>query len=370
MYYNDPNRTNCGNIPGNYRPDEPAFDACRCPGAGGNTPGCNCCNRGPTGPQGPMGPRGCPGPQGPMGYPGPQGPIGPAGPRGPQGFPGNPGPTGPAGPTGATGTNGMNGIMGPTGPTGATGATGANGLNGAIGPTGPTGANGPAGATGATGPTGPTGVTGVTGPTGPTGANGVTGPTGPTGATGATGPTGANGVTGPTGATGPAGDANSACCGCTEQIINILQQIITLYPNNNIFVTLKSGDAVVGLPGTLISGPNGRIGLFGVTTSQNLTQFLSVCNIDTIQINNATYNDAIIYLPEPVPAPTDCCSDCESTIRSRLPVGTPNVSIITNTQTPSTGTVIRNEFGMIVLANEAAATVTFISSCSIDLFII
>ena len=319
MYYNDPNRTNCGNIPGNYRPDEPAFDACRCPGAGGNSPGCNCCNRGPTGPQGPMGPRGCPGPQGPMGYPGPQGPIGPAGPRGPQGFPGIPGPTGPAGPTGATGTNGMNGIMGPTGPTGATGATGANGLNGAIGPTGPTGANGPAGATGAT---------------------------------------------------GPAGDANSACCGCTEQIINILQQIITLYPNNNIFVTLKSGDAVVGLPGTLISGPNGRIGLFGVTTSQNLTQFLSVCNIDTIQINNATYNDAIIYLPEPVPAPTDCCSDCESTIRSRLPVGTPNVSIITNTQTPSTGTVIRNEFGMIVLANEAAATVTFISSCSIDLFII
>ena len=125
-----------------------------------------------------------------------------------------------------------------------------------------------------------------------------------------------------------------------------------------------------GFPGVLISGPNGRIGLFGVTTSQNLTQFLSICSIDTIQINNATYNDAIIYLPEPVPAPTDCCSDCESTIRSRLPVGTPNVSIITNTQTPSTGTVIRNEFGMIVLANEAAATVTFISSCSIDLFII
>ena len=327
MYYNDPNRTNCGNIPGNYPPDESAFETCRCPGAGGNTPrDCNCCcNRGPTGPQGPMGPRGCPGPQGPMGYPGPQGPIGPAGPIGPQGFPGIPGPTGPTGPTGATGTNGMNGIMGPTGPTGA---------------------NGPAGATGATGPTG---------------ANGVAGPTGPTGATG---------VTGPTGATGPAGDTNSACCGCTEQIRNILQQIVTLYPNNNIFVTLRSGDAVVGRPGALIPGPNGRIGLFEVATTQNLSQFLSNCSIDTIQINNATYNDTIVYLPEPVPAPTDCCSDCESTIRSRLPVGTSNVSIITSTQTPSTGTVIRNEFGMIVLANEAAATITFISSCSIDLFFI
>lgn len=55
MYYNDPNRTNCGNIPGNYPPDESAFDMCRCPGAGGNAPrDCNCCcNRGPTGPQGP-----------------------------------------------------------------------------------------------------------------------------------------------------------------------------------------------------------------------------------------------------------------------------------------------------------------------------
>ena len=354
MYYNDPNRTNCGNIPGNYPPDESAFDMCRCPGAGGNAPrDCNCCcNRGPTGPQGP---------------------VGPAGPRGPQGFPGIPGPTGP---TGATGTNGMNGIMGPTGPTGATGA---NGLNGAMGPTGPTGANGPTGATGATGPTGANGITGptgangatgVTGPTGPTGANGVTGPTGPTGANGVTGPTGPTGATGVTGPTGPTGNTNSACCGCTEQIRNILQQIITLYPNNNIFVTLRSGDAVVGRPGALIPGPNGQTGLFEVTTSQNLTQFLSICSIDTIQINNATYNDAITYLPEPVPAPTDCCSDCESTIRSRLPVGTPNVSINTSTQTPSTGTVIRNEFGMIVLANEAAATITFLSSCSIDLFFI
>ena len=330
MFYNYPNGSNCGNTPGGCNPDEAAFDECRCPGAGGCAPrGCNCCcNRGPTGPQGPMGPRGCPGPQGPMGYPGPQGPVGPAGPRGPQGFPGTPGPTGP---TGATGTNGMNGIMGPTGPTGA---------------------NGPTGATGATGPTG---------------ANGITGPTGANGVTGSTGPTGANGVTGPT---GPTGNTNSACCGCTEQIRNILQQIITLYPNNNIFVTLRSGDAVVGRPGALIPGPNGQTGLFEVTTSQNLTQFLSICSIDTIQINNATYNDAITYLPEPVPALTDCCSDCESTIRSRLPVGTPNVSINTSTQTPSTGTVIRNEFGMIVLANEAAATITFLSSCSIDLFFI
>ena len=94
----------------------------------------------------------------------------------------------------------------------------------------------------------------------------------------------------------------------------------------------------------------------------------SICSIDSIQINNATYNDAIVYLPDPVPAPTDCCADCEAAIRSLLPVGTSGVSIINNIQTPSRGTVIKNEYGMIVLANEADANITFVSPCSIDLF--
>ena len=49
-------------------------------------------------------------------------------------------------------------------------------------------------------------------------------------------------------------------------------------------------------------------------------------------------------------------------------VPTFRVDIITNTQTPSNGTVIKNEYGMIVLANEASNNITFISSCSIDRF--
>lgn len=183
-------------------------------------------------------------------------------------------------------------------------------------------------------------------------------------------PVGPQGEPAPQGPTGPAGDANSACCGCKEQLRNVIQQIITLYPNNNILVTLDSGDAVVGRPASLILGPDGRTGVFEVTNPQNFGQYLSICSIDTIIINDATYNDAIVYLPEPVPAPTDCCADCEATIRSLLPVGTTDANIVTSTQTPSMGTVIRNEYGMIVLANEAENNITFISSCSIDLFFV
>ena len=271
---------------------------------------------------------------------------GPTGPTGPRGCPGLPGPMGPRGCPGSQGITGPTGAMGP---------------QGYVGPTGPAGQAGPAGTTGSTGPMGPAGPMGVTGATGPAG---VTGATGPAGVTGATGPTGVTGATGPT---GPAANTNSACCGCKEQLRNIIQQIITLYPNNDLLVTLESGDAVVGRPGSLILGPNGRTGVFEVTNPQNFPQYLPICSIDTIQINNAVYNNAIVYLPEPVPAPTDCYADCDTIIRSLLPVGT-DANITTSTQTPTVGTVIENEYGMIVLANEAANNVTFISSCNIDLF--
>ena len=187
---------------------------------------------------------------------------------------------------------------------------------------------------------------------------------------GPTGPQGSQGEPGPQGPTGPAEDANSAFCGCKEQMRNIIQQIITLYPNNDLLVTLESGDAVVGRPGSLIAGPNGRTGVFEVTNPQSISQYLSICSIDTVQLNNAVYNDAIAFLSNTVPKPADCLADCDETIRSLMPVGTSDVSIITNTQTPSTGTVIKNEYGMIVLANEVNNNITFISTCSIDLFFI
>lgn len=84
------------------------------------------------------------------------------------------------------------------------------------------------------GPTGPAGPTGATGPMGPMGFPGLTGPTGPTGPTGATGPTGSV--------------ADSVECACIQQMRNILQQIIQLYPMNNIIVAMESGNNASGAP--------------------------------------------------------------------------------------------------------------------------
>ena len=123
------------------------------------------------------------------------------------------------------------------------------------------------------GPTGPTGPTGPSG--GPTGATGATGPTGPQGIQGVTGPTGATGVTGPQGPTGPSGsNANSTSCFCVDQMRNIIQQIITLYPNDNIIVAMESGNNASGRPGSLLPGPNNNpnSGVFQLVNAQGEPQ--------------------------------------------------------------------------------------------------
>ena len=126
------------------------------------------------GPQGPMGPQG---EQGIQGIPGPQGEIGPQGPKGdtgPQGPQGEIGPKGDIGPQGEQGTQGIQGPKGDTGPQGPKGDTGATGPQGIQGPQGDKGDTGPQGPKGDTGPQGPKGDTGPQGPMGPQGEKGDT----------------------------------------------------------------------------------------------------------------------------------------------------------------------------------------------------
>ncbi len=264
------------------------------------------------------------------------------------------GPTGPTGPTGPSG--------GPTGPTGPTGPQGIQG------PTGPTGPQGPQGIQGPTGPTGLQGIQGATGPTGPTGPQGIQGATGPTGPTG---PQGIQGPTGPTGATGPAGNnANSATCNCINQMRNIIQQIITLYPNDNLIVAMESGNNASGRAGTLLPGPNNNpdSGIFQLINAQGVPQEgISLCRIASITITSSTYNDNITYLPAPSPLPTGCDATCEATIRSYLPVGTTGVSINAGGQTVAQGTILKSEYGMVVLVENNNANPSFVSLCKTEI---
>lgn len=224
-------------------------------------------------------------------------------------------------------------------------------------------------------PTGPTGVTGPTGPTGPstgeTGATGNTGPTGPAGATGPAGVAGATGATGATGVTGPTGPAatNTVECFCVQQMRSVLEQIIALYPNDTVVVAMESGDNASGRLGALLPAPNTnpQAGLLELVNNQGAREALPLCRIASVRITSAVYNNAITYLPAPVPAPEGCGADCQAAVRSYLPVGTTSAGINAGGQTVAQGTVLKNESGMLVLVGPNNSDPTFVSSCKAEI---
>ncbi len=255
------------------------------------------------------------------------------------------GPTGPTGPQGPPGPAG--GVTGATGATGRSGDVGATGPQGNIGPQGPQGIQGNDGLIGPTGPTGAQGVQGNIGPTGPTGPQGIIGPTGPAGSS----------IVG-------------ASCSCVAQMRNVIRQLITLYPTDNVEISMESGNNVSGRLGSLLPSPNSNpdAGLLQLVNTQGVPQeAVSLCRITAIRITSSTYNNSITYLPVPTPVPTGCDADCEAAARAYLPVNTASVSINAGGQTVGSGRVIASQYGMVVLVNNNNANPAFISLCKAEI---
>ena len=134
---------------------------------------------------------------------------------------------------------------------------------------------------------------------------------------------------------------------------NVLQQLIQLYPNDNAVVAMDSGNNSSGRLGSLLpAGPQ---------------EAVSICRIASVRITSASYNNAITYLPVPVPPPTGCDADCEAAIRSYLPVGTTGVAINAGGQTVANGSIIRNEFGMVVVVGPNSSDPAFVSTCKAEI---
>ena len=151
---------------------------------------------------------------------------------------------------------------------------------------------------------------------------------------------------------------------------NVIEQLITLYPNSNLIVSMESGDNASGRPGSLLPGPNSNpnAGLFQLVNSQGVPEeALSICRIASIRIPGTTYNENITYLPAPTPTPAGCDTDCANAIKSYLPVGTNKVSINAGGQTVANGSVIKSELGMVVIVGSNNSNPTFVSSCKAEI---
>ncbi len=148
---------------------------------------------------------------------------------------------------------------------------------------------------------------------------------------------------------------------------NIIEQIIEFYPDQNVIVSMESGDNASGRPGSLFPPPdsNPDAGLFLLENAQGVVEeALSICRIAAIRVTSAAYDERITYLPVPDPAPVGCEANCEAAIRAYLPVGT-NASINAGGQTVANGVVIQQQFGMTVV--QSGGNIDFVSNCKAEI---
>ena len=133
---------------------------------------------------------------------------------------------------------------------------------------------------------------------------------------------------------------------------------------------MESGNNASGRPGSLLPVPNTNpnAGIFQLVNNQGVPQeAISICRIASVRINSATYNNTITFLPAPVPTPEGCGADCQNAIRAYLPVGTSGVDINAGGQTVAQGTVLKNEFGMLVVVGPNNNDPTFVSTCKAEI---
>ncbi len=152
-------------------------------------------------------------------------------------------------------------------------------------------------------------------------------------------------------------------CFCIKQMKNILNQIINMYSNSTFVVTLENGSEASGRPtGLLPSSENA--GLLRLLDSQRrTTNVVSICKIASIKISNVSYNNNINFLYDT--STGGCCSDCQNAIEGYLTVGTRNVSIKAGGKQVASGTVLKDEDGMVVIQDNPN-DLYFISTCKIE----
>lgn len=155
---------------------------------------------------------------------------------------------------------------------------------------------------------------------------------------------------------------------------NVLQQIRVLYPNDTLVVSMESGNNVSGRPGAVLptssSGATG--GVFQLLNGSGAVQStVSICRIAAVRVTSATYvSGSIEFLDTPTPTPEGCSADCQNAIRSYLLKGTTGVSIRAGGQTIAQGSVLENEYGMLLIGGSTGSNPTIVSICKTEIMTI
>lgn len=154
---------------------------------------------------------------------------------------------------------------------------------------------------------------------------------------------------------------NSATCFCYSQLAHVIQQIIMFYPASTITVFTKglTASSITGTPHQLFSSSVGSNGALFIVMDSGQQQVIPVNSITAIYTGDGTvYNPSFDYLPAPT-FPVGCDTDLVTAYYEYLNDKT-DIDIYTGSNIHATGTIYKNECGIIVLSDGSGNTPVFI----------
>jgi len=159
----------------------------------------------------------------------------------------------------------------------------------------------------------------------------------------------------------------SAICFSYAQLAHVIEQLIVLYPTNVITVFTKgfSASSITGTPYQLYKSSLGTYGALFILMDNGQQQAIPLNSITAIYTGDGTvYNPSITYLRAPV-FPAGCDTNLVTSYYEYLPVST-YADIYSGAVIHATGTVYKNEYGIIVLTDGVGNTPVFIPVFNIN----
>lgn len=166
------------------------------------------------------------------------------------------------------------------------------------------------------------------------------------------------------------GSQSSALCFSFAQLAHVIEQLITLYPENvfTVFTTGLTASTVTGTPYALYSSPEGTYGGLFILLDSGQQQAIPLYSIGAIYTGDGTvYDPSITYLPTPQ-FPPGCDTNLITAIHDYLPVLT-DVDMYMGSNIHATGTVYKDEYGLLVLSDAEGNTPVFIPVLNITVIL-
>ncbi len=154
---------------------------------------------------------------------------------------------------------------------------------------------------------------------------------------------------------------NSATNFYYSQLAHIIQQIIMFYPTNTVTVFTKglTASSITGTPYQLFTSSVAKNGALFIVMDNGQEQAIPLNSITAIYTGDGTvYNPSFTYLPVPAFTPgydTDIVTAYYEYLNSKT-----DVDIYTGSNVHATGTIYKNEYGIIVLSDGSGNTPVFI----------